>query len=65
MKIQYAIAGFVIGIMTGLLIGLLEMKLIMHLHGSTIIPFVIGVTVIGCAITGIVTGIRMARRILK
>jgi ABC-type antimicrobial peptide transport system permease subunit len=62
MKIQYGIAGFVIGIMSGLLFGLIEMKLMMRLHQDTIIPFVIGITVIACAVTGIVTGVKIAKR---
>lgn len=62
MKLQYAIAGFLIGIMTGLLLGLVEMKLTRHLHLDAALPFLIGITVIACAVTGIVTGIRMARR---
>jgi ABC-type uncharacterized transport system permease subunit len=62
MKIQYGIAGFVIGIMTGLLLGLLEMRLTKHFKLDTILPFAIGITVIACAITGIVVGIRIARR---
>jgi len=62
MKIQYGIAGFVIGIMSGLLIGLAEMKLFMRMHHQTIIPFAIGITVIVAAITGVRTGIKMAKR---
>ena len=62
MKIQYGIAGFVIGIMSGLLAGLIEMKFMMRLHMATIMPFVIGTTVIGCAVTGIVVGVRMVKR---
>ncbi|MEP7141539.1 MAG: hypothetical protein ABI707_01655 [Ferruginibacter sp.] len=62
MKIQYGIAGFVIGIMSGLLIGLLEMKLMKRLQLDELTPFVIGITVIGCIITGIVVGVKLAKR---
>ena len=65
MKIQYGIAGFVVGIMSGLLIGLAEMKLLMRLHHQTIIPFAIGITVIVCAVTGVRTGVKMAGRNLR
>jgi ABC-type antimicrobial peptide transport system permease subunit len=65
MKIQYGIAGFVIGIMSGLLIGLLEMKLMRGLQLDTITPFVIGITVISSIITGVVIGIKMAKRYSK
>jgi hypothetical protein len=62
MKIQYAIAGFVIGIMTGLLLGLIEMKLISGANRDTALPFIIGITVITSIIIGIRTGIRIAKR---
>ena len=61
MKVLYGIAGFVIGVMAGLLLGVLETKLLIHLHQQTIIPFVIGGTVLVCIVTGVVTGIQIAK----
>ena len=63
MKIQYGIAGFVIGIMTGLLIGLLEIKLFKGWRIDNAVPFIAGITVLACAVAGVVTGVRMARRL--
>jgi hypothetical protein len=65
MKIQYAIVGFVIGIMTGLLLGVVEMKLIRGESRDSLLPFVIGVTVITCIITGVRTGIKIANKKLR
>jgi hypothetical protein len=65
MKIQYAIVGFVVGIMTGLLLGVLEMKLVSGTNRSTILPFIILVTVITCIIIGVRTAIKMANKKLK
>jgi ABC-type antimicrobial peptide transport system permease subunit len=62
MKIQYGIAGFVIGILGGLLIGLAEMKLMMHFQWNTAIPFAIGFTVLIAAITGIRVALKIYRR---
>ena len=62
MKIQYGIAGFLIGIMSGLLVGVIEMKIMMGMHYDTAIPFVIGLTVIGCAVTGVAVGVRRIKR---
>jgi hypothetical protein len=65
MKIQYGIAGFVIGIMTGILLGVIEMKLIIGTKHAGVLPFVIGITVFACIITGVTTGVRMAKRKLN
>ena len=62
MKIQYGIAGFLIGIMSGLLVGVIEMKIMMGMHYDTAIPFVIGLTVIGCVVTGVAVGVRRIKR---
>lgn len=62
-KIQYGITGFVIGIMMGLLFGLAEMKLFRRLQHSPMLPFVMGITVIASAITGVSIRIKKARRL--
>jgi len=62
MKIQYGIAGFAIGILLSLLIGIIEMKIMKYLRHETITPFLIGLTVIGCALVGISIGIRLSKR---
>jgi|GEM_PF-3306518 len=61
-KIQYGIIGFVTGILLGLLIGIIEMKLMKRLQCETFMPFVIGITVIASAVTGVVTAIKLSRR---
>ena len=61
-RIQYGITGFVAGIMIGLLIGLVEMKLFKRLQSSAALPFVVGITVITSAITGVSMGIKRAKR---
>ncbi|MEO7768025.1 MAG: hypothetical protein ABIS01_11385 [Ferruginibacter sp.] len=63
MKIQYGIAGFLIGIMLGLLLGLIEMKWMMGRRMDDFIPFVMGITVITAAVTGIIGGRKLAKRI--
>lgn len=65
MKIIYGIAGFVIGIMTGLMLSLLEMKLIHGTGRDAMLPFVTGITVMACIITGVVMGVKKAGRRLK
>ena len=62
MKIQYGIAGFAIGILLSLLIGIIEMKIMKHLRYETITPFLIGLTVIGFALAGILIGVRLSKR---
>ncbi|MBC7626826.1 hypothetical protein [Ferruginibacter sp.] len=62
MKILYGIAGFTIGVLAGLLFGVLETKLLIHLHQQTVIPFVVGATVLVCILTGVITGIKTGKR---
>jgi hypothetical protein len=62
MKIMYGIAGFTIGVMAGLLVGVLETKLLIYLHQQTVIPFVVGATVLVCILTGVITGINTGKR---
>ncbi len=61
MKIQYGIAGFVTGILLSLLIGIIEMKIMKHLQYETITPFLIGLTVISCALAGVFVGVKMSK----
>lgn len=65
MKIVYGISGFAAGVMTGLLLGVLETKLLMRLHHEAIVPFVIGLTVLACVITGIVTAVKLAAKRMR
>ena len=60
-KIQFAIVGFVSGIMLGLLIGLAEMRIFKQLQNSMMLPVLIGITVLVAAITGVVIGIRKSK----
>ena len=60
-KIQFGIAGFAAGIMLGLLFGLAEMRLLQGHIDPAIIPFMIGITVIVCAITGVTIGVKKGR----
>lgn len=62
MKIVFGIAGFVTGVMLGLLLGLVEMRLISGFEMGAATPFIVGVTVITTAITGIVTGLKMYKK---
>jgi hypothetical protein len=65
MKIVYGISGFAAGVLAGLLLAVLETKLLMQLHRETITPFVIGATVLICIITGIVTGVKLAAKRMR
>ena len=62
MRIQYGIAGFMIGVMTGLLIGIIEMKILRYFQLDTITPFLIGFTVLACILTGVILGARYGKR---
>lgn len=61
-KIQYGIVGFVVGIMTGLLFALAEVKLFKQFHNANMLPFVVGITVITSAVTGVSLGVKKAKR---
>ena len=61
-KIQYGIVGFVVGIMTGLLFALAEVKLFKELLNPDMLPFMIGITVIASAVTGVSVAVRRAKR---
>ena len=54
--------GFVIGIMTGLLFALAEVKLFKQFHNPNMLLFVVGITVITSAVTGISVAVRRAKR---
>lgn len=60
-KIQFAIVGFVTGIMLGLLLGLAEMRIFKQLQNSMMLPFVIGITILAAAITGVVIGVKKSK----
>ena len=64
LKIQYGFAGFLIGAFTGLLFGVVEMRLINEPEYS-ILFFAIAVTIIICGIIGMRIGIRMAAKKMK
>jgi hypothetical protein len=65
MKIVYGISGFAAGIMAGLLLGVLETKLLIRLHREAIVPFVIGFTVLVCVIAGSVIAVKLAAKRMR
>lgn len=65
LKIQYAFVGFFCGAFIGLLIGLIEMRLIDSNKHPAMLFIVMALTVIVCGITGIRKGLSMARKKLK
>ncbi|MEO6722759.1 MAG: hypothetical protein ABIN67_20495 [Ferruginibacter sp.] len=60
-KIQFAIVGFVTGIMLGLLLGLAEMRIFKQLQNSMMLPFVVGITILAAAIAGVVIGVKKSK----
>ena len=60
-KIQFGIVGFVTGIMMGVLLGLAEMRIFRSLQNSMMLPFVIGLTILAAAVTGVVIGIKKSK----
>ena len=65
MKIVYGISGFAAGVMAGLLLGVLETKLLIRLHQEAIVPFVIGITVLISVIAGIVIAVKLAAKRMR
>ncbi|MDN3654933.1 hypothetical protein QWZ08_04785 [Ferruginibacter paludis] len=65
MKIFYGISGFAAGVMAGILLAVLETKLLIQLHRETLTPLIIGATVLICIITGIVTGVKLAAKRMR
>jgi len=65
LKIQYGIAGFFSGAFIGLLLGLIEMRIIDSSKHPAMLFIFIALTVIFCGITGIVLGIKLARKKMK
>ena len=65
MKIVYGISGFAVGVMAGLLLAVLETKLLIRLHQEAIVPFVIGVTVLICVTAGIVIAVNLAAKRMR
>ncbi|MEO6549585.1 MAG: hypothetical protein ABIN94_16405 [Ferruginibacter sp.] len=61
MKLQYGIAGFLIGIGVGLMLGLIEMKWMMGRQFDTLMPFIIGLTVIASMMSGVIIGRKIGR----
>ena len=62
MSIINGIVGFIVGILSALLLGIIEMKLLKRFQLEPLIPFVIGITVLASALTGIIIGIKIAKR---
>lgn len=63
LKIQHGLAGFFIGAFVGFLIGLIEMRLVGNRPDApTILFFLIGLTVLFCAILGMIKGLQIARK---
>jgi ABC-type xylose transport system permease subunit len=65
LKIQYGIAGFFIGAFTGLLLGLVEMRIINSSKHPTRLFITIAVTIIVCGIIGVNKGLKIARKRMK
>ena len=61
-NLQYAIAGFFIGAFTGLLFGLIEMRILDNEKHPAMLFIVIALTIIILGITGMRKGIAIARR---
>ena len=62
LKIQYGIAGFFCGAFTGLLLGLIEMRLINNKDHPAMLFIVIALTIIVCGIIGIKKGLKIATK---
>jgi uncharacterized membrane protein len=62
MKIQYGIAGFFAGAFIGLLLGLIERRIIDNEKHPAALFFVMALTVIVCGIAGMVKGLHMAKK---
>lgn len=65
MKIQYGITGFVIGIMSGLMLSLLEMRLLGGTGHDTMLLFLMGSTVVSCIVMGVILGVKLAGKKLR
>lgn len=60
MKYVYGIAGFALGVMAGLLLAVVETRVLIYLQCPAVAPLIIGVTVLLCIAVGVITGIRLA-----
>jgi ABC-type antimicrobial peptide transport system permease subunit len=65
MRIVYGITGFAAGVMAGLLLGVIESKLMIALHRHAFVPLVIGVTMLICIISGIVIAVKYAAKRIR
>ncbi|MEP7165166.1 MAG: hypothetical protein ABI741_10740 [Ferruginibacter sp.] len=66
LKIQYGIAGFFTGAFTGLLLGLVEMRIIDNLkHPAGLLFILIALTIMICGISGLLKGLNIARKKIK
>ncbi|MEO6671434.1 MAG: hypothetical protein ABIN36_18265 [Ferruginibacter sp.] len=64
-RIQHGIAGFFTGAFIGLLLGLMESRIINGEKHSALLFIVVALTVIICGITGIILGFRLLKKKLK
>jgi hypothetical protein len=62
MKFVYGIAGFATGLMAGLLLVAIETNLLIKFQGENVRLVVMGSTVFLCVVTGVITGISMAKK---
>jgi hypothetical protein len=62
LKIQHGLAGFFAGMFTGFLLGLLELRIIDRDKHHFLPFFVLSLTIITCAITGLLIGLKLAAR---
>ncbi len=62
MKFVYGIAGFAAGLMAGLLLVAIETNLLIKFQGENVRLVVMGSTVFLCVVTGVITGILMAKK---
>ena len=65
LKIQHGIAGFFAGAFTGLLLSLLEMRMIDNAKHPAMLFIVNSITVIACGIAGMAKGLRIADKKIK
>ena len=65
MKIQYGMIGFFTGAFTGLLLALIEMRMINSSKHPAMLFIAIALTIIFCGIAGMLKGLKIAKKRMK